>query len=311
MALLDRLQGLAAKIESSYNTDPTVAEATDSIQTSELDVIPLDGEFITRNLDTAHLGAEGEIIVASRCQASCNVEIAGAGAAGGIPEFDQLLRSSGFAATNAPLVDTQYDLVSTAFESLWFEVNKAGTQHIGGGAYCNMVINLAARGIPQMAFTLQGLYVAPTAVALPNYTLTNFQIPEAFNNENTITAKLDSIDIEVESMTIDLQNQIEHMDVPNFEEMLLVQRQVRGQVQFIAPTLAVKDWFVKARAAGTSVLVLQHGDTAGNIYEIDAPAVQITNPRYVESRGVLMLALDLLFTPAAIAGNDELKITIK
>lgn len=309
MGVQERVKGLAAKIESSYNTDPTIAEATDSIQTSELEIVPLDGEFVQRNLDGGSLGERGDIIVASRALANFNVECAGAGAAGGIPEYDQLLRACGFAATNTALVDTQYDPISTAFDSIWFEANANGIKHVGGGARGTLSIAMASRGIPQMAFSMQGLYVAPTDVPIPTYTLTNFQIPEAFNNENTTTMTLHGIAAEVESFNIDLQNVIEHIDVPNYERIELVQRAVRGQITFQRPLIAVKDWFATARAATVGALVIQHGDTAGNIFQIDAPVVQLINPRYSESRGILMLTMDLILRTSS--GNDELKLTIK
>ena len=59
---LDRLEGLACEIEATYNTDPTIVLADDSQRTRNLEVVPLDGEFINRNLDRANLGAEGDIL---------------------------------------------------------------------------------------------------------------------------------------------------------------------------------------------------------------------------------------------------------
>ena len=85
MALLERKKGLAAKKEATYSVDPTVAEATDSIQTRVLEIVPLDGEFVSRELDSAVLGAEGEILVAKRVNMNFEVEAAGSGTAGTAP----------------------------------------------------------------------------------------------------------------------------------------------------------------------------------------------------------------------------------
>lgn len=310
MALLFRKKGLAAKIESAYGTDPTVAEATDSVQHANLEVTPLDGDFVNRNLDRATLGAEGDILVSSRTLLSFLVEAAGGGGVDTPPPYAPLLRACGFAETINAAVDVQYDPISAAFESIWMEANTDGNQHIAKGARGNLSLSWATRDIPRLNFAFTGLYVAPTAVALPTYTLTAYQTPEAFNNANTPTATLHSESIALESFSIDLQNQIEHRDVIGSEEILLVDRNVRGEISFEAPLVSTKDWFAAVAARTASPLQIIHGDTAGNIFQIDAPNVELSNPRLADSQGVLMLTLDMILKPG-MSGNDEIKITTK
>lgn len=304
---LDRLQGLAAEIEGSYNTDPTIAEAQDSLRTRNLQVVPLDGEFINRNLDRASLGAEGDILVARRCLISCEVELSGSGTAGTAPRYDDLMRSCGFAAVNGAS-DHVYNPVSSSFESAWLEANKDGTKHIASGARGNMSINMQAKQIPYFGFNMQGLYTAPSAEALPTYTIADHAVPEAFNNANTPTATLNSVNLNLESLTIDLNNQIEHVDRVNSERIEIVDRNVRGQIVFEAPAIGTTDWFAYANARTQAALQIVHGDTAGNIVTVDAPLVEISNPSYINVQGTLMIQADVILVPNS--GNDELVITL-
>lgn len=304
MPLLFRKKGLAAKIESTYATDPTIDEGVDSIQHANLDVQPLEGEFINRNLDRATLGAEGDILVASRVPMSFLVEAAGSGAAGTAPAYDALLRGCGLTPTTVASTSVTYDPVSASFESLWMEANYDGNQHIGKGARGSFGFQWATRGIPAFNFAFQGLYQAPSAAALPTYDLSAFTVPEAFNNANTPTASLHGVDLALESISLDLQNQIEHIDVIGNEEIIIVDRNVRGSVVFQAPLISTKDWFASVAARTAGALSIVHGDTAGNILTVSAPSVEVSNPRYSESRGIKMLTLDIICLPQN--GDDEI-----
>ena len=63
-----------------------------------------------------------------------------------------------------------------------------------------------------------------------------------------------------------------------------------------------------ALAETTGALQLIHGVGTGNVITIDAPNVQLLNPRYTESEGDTMLEMDLSLIPGS-GGDDELKIT--
>ncbi len=309
MAKLFRKRGLAAKTETTYNTDPTISEASDSVQHRNLEIVPLDGDFVNRNLDSAALGAEGDILVASRCLMNFEVEAAGGGGADTPPPWASVLQACGFAETVNASTSVQYDPVSASFDSIWMEGNADGLQAIAGGARGNMSLNWSTKDIPQFGFSFQGLYGGVSDVALPSYTLSAFQTPEAFNNANTVTATLLGQSIALESIALDLQNQIVHRDVISNEEILLVDRDVRGTISFEAVSIATYNWFSAVAARTAGALAITHGDTPGNIVALTAPAVEVSNPRFRNSDGVLMLDLDLICKPNAAAGNDEIRIT--
>lgn len=309
MSLLFRKKGMAAKIEATYNTDPVIAEATDSIQHTNLQVTPLDGDFVNRNLDRATLGAEGDILVSARTLLQFGVEAAGAGAAGDVPAFGALLKACGFSETVNAGTDVQYDPVSGPFSSAWLEANLDGNQHVSGGAAGNLSFDWTTKTIPLFNFAFTGLYNAPSSVAAPVYDLSNFVTPEAFNNANTVTASLHGETIALEQISMDLQNQIEHRDVVGDEKILIVDRRVIGTISFEAPLISTKDWFAAVAARTSGAIQLVHGDTAGNIVQIDAGNVEVGNPSYSDSQGIKMMNLDLIMKPTI--GNDDIKLTFK
>jgi len=50
-----------------------------------------------------------------------------------------------------------------------------------------------------------------------------------------------------------------------------------------------------------------HGTTAGNIVALDAPKVQLLQPAYEDSNGILMIKMNLALIPDV--GNDEITLT--
>ena len=64
------------------------------------------------------------------------------------------------------------------------------------------------------------------------------------------------------------------------------------------------------RDSTTGAMQLIHGTAAGNIIEINAPAVQITAPTYSDFEGAAMMAGGLKLQPTS-AGNDEIEIVVR
>lgn len=309
MALLFRKKGFAAKIEATYGVDPVVDPATDSILHANFNLTPLDGDFVNRDLDRAVLGAQGDILVSSRVLADFLVESAGSGAAGTAPPYGELFRACGMGETVNVGTDVQYDPVSTGFSSLFFEANYDGNEHTARGARGNLSFQWETKAIPRFNFAFQGLYNAPIAAALPAYDVAAFQIPEAFNNANTPTALLHGEAIALRAISLDLQNDLQHLDVIGQEEIVLVDREVNGTIEFQAPLISAKDWFAASAGRAAGILQIVHGDTAGNIVTVDAPAVEINVTDYSDSQGVLMISADLILKPNSAAGNDEVRFT--
>ncbi|CAD7055455.1 hypothetical protein RHAB21_00721 [Pseudorhizobium halotolerans] len=304
-----RNRALLAKIEDTYGVDAAPTGAANAIVATNVNLEPLLGEDVSRDLVLPYMGHQGVLHVANYARLSFEVEIAGAGAAGTAPAYGPLLRSAGMAEVIAAGVDVQYTPISGDFEAatLWF--NGDGVRHALLGARATFTMSLAPRQIPRFAFTYTGLLGTVTDEALPAQTLAAWQTPVPVNKANTTFSLHGLATAGVEGITMDVGGQIEPRMLINHESIQQVDRQMTGSAIMDAVSLAEKNWFQIAQAHTKGALLATHGLTAGNIVEFEGPAVQIGRPTYGESQRILNNTLPLMFTP--IAGNDEFKITVK
>lgn len=93
------------------------------------------------------------------------------------------------------------------------------------------------------------------------------------------------------------------------ESVDMTDRKPSGNATIEMTTVASKAWHELVRLGTLSTMQLVHGVGAGNIVQIDAPKVQITEPSYQDDQGVAMLAMGLVLQPNA--GNDEISIVVK
>lgn len=309
MSLLYRKRLILAKTETTYGVDPTPTGAANAIQTSGLQITPIQANMLDRNLDRISLG--NDISIHDGVHVSCqfDVEIAGSGAAGTAPAWAPLLLACGFAETVVASTSVTYDPVSTGFESVTIYYNIDGQLHKITGAMGTVSFNLSPGSLPVMSFQFTGIYNAPSSSALPTPTLTAFVQPLPVNDTNTPTFSLHSTALVMESFSLDLANDVQYRNVVGDEKVLIVDRAPTGSCTFEAPALSSKNWFTTAVANTTGAFQMIHGTSAGNIIQFDAPAVQVTEPNYAESQGVATLSTNLKFIPTD-AGDDEIQITL-
>lgn len=99
MALLNRKRTLLAKIETVYGTDSAPTGAANAILCRNLDITPLEGQTVSRDLVRPFYGNSEQLPTSMYVKASFEVEMAGSGTAGVAPAWGPLLRACGFAET--------------------------------------------------------------------------------------------------------------------------------------------------------------------------------------------------------------------
>lgn len=319
MALLNKRKVILAKVEGTYGTDPTLTGAANAILTSNLEITPITANLIDRELNRPTLGLSQGIHDGVHVECSFDVELAGSGIApasiadaSDAAAWSTLLRGCGFSVTATPTTSTHFLPVSSSFESLTLYYNLDGQFHKITGARGTFSLAMNSGELPKFTFNFTGLYNEPTSTVPANAGLsdavfTAFIKPLAVNDTNTTAVTLSGTNLIMESLSVDVANDIQYRNVVGDEKVLLVDRAVTGSVTFEAPALSGKNWFTHALADGTGALQIVHGTVAGNIITIDAPAVQLTEPSYGESQGVVTLSANLRLVPNA--GDDEIKIT--
>ncbi|MDQ5910079.1 MAG: hypothetical protein QG599_2174 [Pseudomonadota bacterium] len=307
MAKYFRKKILLAKIETTYGTDPTPSGAANAILTSDLTIQLMQGQTVQRNTDREVLGNELTYHVAPYTMLSFGVELAGSGDAGTAPAFGPLLQACGFAETLTASTDAVYVPVSSGFKSLTLYYHQDGLLHKVTGAMGTVTFSLSPGGIPKMNFTFTGLRNAPTDTALPTPTLTEFQTPIPVTDSATPTFSLHSYSATMGGFNINLANEVVYRNVVGNEAVHIVDRAPSGDVSIEETALATKNFHTICAAHTTGALQMVHGTVAGNIVTLDAPVVQLLQPTYADSNGILMLNMNLALIPDA--GNDELTLT--
>lgn len=308
MPLLVRKTVILAKIETTYGTDAAPTGSANAVQASNVTITPIESEYVDRDLIRAYLGASEQLPAAIHAQLECEVEIAGSGAAGTAPAWGPLLRACGFAETVTPGVKVEYRPVSSAFESLTLYVHVDGVLHKLLGARGTVSLAMRARERPLYRFRFIGLFVAVADAAAPTPDYSGWKRPLPLNKANTPTLSLHGLTSGVMSeLAIDAGVTPVFRSLVGAERVDITDRQMTGSITLEAVTVATKDWWSAVRDATLGSLQLVHGTASGNKVQLDAPAVQLTTPRYADLDGVAMLSMAMRLLPSS--GNDEITIT--
>ena len=308
MPKLERKKAIAIKIESTSGTDSVPTAALNAMLVGNFQWNPLEMNTEERDFVRAYLGNSESIAVSKWVEASFEIEIAGAGAAGTVPKYGPALRMCGFSETTSAGVSVTYAPVSGAFESASIYCNLDQLLHKSLFQMANVALMLDANKIPKFKFTTKGLYVPVTDTSAWAPVYTGFTKPLPVNKANT-QLSLHSIAALVETLQLDVKNQVEYRSLYNFEGVQITDRKPGGSVSLEATSVATKDWYAAILATNTGALNVVHGLTAGNIVEINAPATQLIRPKYGNSQGIAMLQSDLVLMPSS--GNDELTIVVR
>ena len=213
-------------------------------------------------------------------------------------------------ATGTPVINTSrvYNPVSINFPSITLYYNVDGLLHRLTGCRGSFEINVETTQIPVLRFSFTGLYNAPSDTASPSTNFANFQIPQVANTANTPSFSLFGFQGFMQSMTLNLTNEVNYRTLIGLEEVTLVDRRPAGTFVFEAPTVAQRDYWTSANTGTTGAMSLLHGSRNGFRVRLDAPRVSIGNPTYQSDNGVELLSIP--FTAAPSVGNDDLTITV-
>ena len=309
MTELAEQRACLAAVESTYGTIPTLL-ATDAILLREdAERVPLQAEYRDRRLVRGYLGASEEVPVNKHTAVRFPLEFAGSGTVDTPPAWGRFLRAAGFAETINAATSVVYNPISSAFESIGGNFHMDANRHDFSGVRGSGEITFAEGDFPILDFQGVGIFNQAAEAALPTTNFTGWKSPLPVDKTNTTTITLHGQAVVLSRLSINLGNNTSFKNRPNQEEAQLTDRNVTGTAVFEAIPRNTIDWDDIAIAQTLGVLALVHGIGAGNIIQIDAPKVQIKNPRYSTDDGTLMTTVELVFVPDA--GNDELTITTK
>ena len=307
MALLSRKRLILVKTEATYGTDSTPA-GTDALLVRNLDITPLSGDVVSRDLIRPYMGNFDQLIGMTSVAINFEVELAGSGTAGTAPKYDAILKACGLAATIVASTSVTYAPVSASFSSATIYFNVDGVLHRLTGCRGSMNMSCAVGAIPTLAFNLTGVYNSPTDTAAPAVTYSAQATPLIFREGNTSAFSFFSYSGILQSVDFNLANDLVYRElVGGTKETLITDRKPAGTVMIEAPTIATKDFFTTALASSTGNLTFLHGTTAGNRVTFLASQVDVINPTYQDQDSIMMLSVPYVAIPTT-AGNNEFSL---
>jgi hypothetical protein len=308
MALLTRKRLILAKAEATYGTDPTPTGSANAILVRNLDIVPLQSDIVQRELIRPYLGNYEQLLAQTRVQVTFEVELAGSGAAGTAPAYGPVLKACGLSETVAATTSVTYAPVSTSFSSVTIYFYQDGIRHIVTGARGTFTLNGQVGAIPTIAFTMTGIYNAPTDTALATPTYANQATPLIFKNGNTTSFSAFSYSGALQSIDLNIGNEIVYRElIGGTKEVLITDRKPAGTMSIEAVLLATKNYFTVSTGSTTGSISFQHGTTAGNIATLTMAQSDLADASYADMNGIAMMNLPYVATPTA-AGNDELSL---
>lgn len=316
-----RNTAILAKIEATYNVDPTPTGAANAMLVSNLSISPLNATNVGRDLVRNYFGGSEQLVGVRNVQCSFDVELAGAGAAGTAPAFGPLLRACGMAEALTVSNRADYTPISSAFESNSIYVDDAGALHKLLGARGTWELALGLAGRPVLRFRFLGLDGGVTAASLSSVSYATFQKPLVVTNANsgdvTLGGTYASGSISGGTTytstglpSVNLGNTLVHNPLLNNDEIDITQREVTGNVELDLTAAQDVIFMATVQANTTQSLGLQHGTTAGNIGLIFLPNVQLINPTIVNREGRRLSGFGFRAVPGP-TGNDDGRLVFK
>jgi hypothetical protein len=299
---------LALAVEAVEGT-PETLDGADCFLIRNATLTPLAGNSVNREFVREVYGNFGSIQLDQHIELSCEIEFSPSGTKGTAPAYAAALLAAGFEENVTAGTKVEYTLLSEGFDSVTMGTWMDGIYQEGAGARGNLSINLARGSLPTLNMNFMGSYTKPSDETPPTPDFTDWKVPLGPNSLNTATVTLHGEAICMESLSIDLANQLVFRDLPGCDpKALITDRKPSGTIVFEMTDVATYEWVENARLHVTGALQVIHGTADGSKITIDAPAVSFGQPSYSDSDGVLMCSLPLVFEPTS-AGNDELKLT--
>lgn len=307
MPLLSRKRTILAKTETSYGVS-AAPTGSDAILVRNLDITPLESDTVSRDLIRPYLGNSEQLLANPRVRVTCEVELAGSGAAGTAPRYGPLLLACAMAATTVASTSVTYAPVSTAFSSVTIAYNIDGVQHLLTGCRGTFTLSCQLGQLPVLQFEMTGIFNSPTDTAAPTVTYAQQATPLLFRDGSTSGFSFLGYSGCLMSVDFNMANTIVYRELIGCtKEVLITDRRPAGTVVIEAPTIAQKNYFADAIANTTGSLTFTHGTTAGNRVVFTAGQADLTQPTYSDSDGIHMLNLPYVATPTT-AGNNEVSL---
>lgn len=307
MSLLRTRSPLLAKIEVTYDTDPTPAAADDAIAVENLE-LAWPNEVLDRDRVRVTLSPEEPVQGRKMGQLTFDVELKGSGSAGVAADWGPLVRSCGIDETIAASTSVTYDPLSSAHESCTIYAYRDGLLYKFTGCRGTMNFSFVAGQRPMMHFEMQGHCVDPIDAALPSVTIDATKPGIVVGTSFAIGGYAAVI----ANLTVDLQNQIGPTDDINdpsgYGEFKITKRDTAGSFDPEAALIATHDFWSDWEDGTGQALTIAVSNGSGNIATFTG--TNLINRELAEGDRNGVLIYEIPFTCAYSSGDDEIQLVM-
>lgn len=300
---------LLAAIEAAYGADQSPTGAANAILATDVQLTPMEGSDVDRELERPYLGADETIATELHSKLSFKVEMQPSGTLGTAPGWGVLLRGCALAEVIDAGVSVTYNPVSDDHESLTFHLYIGGTRYVLVGTRGTCIYRLNAQAIPYLEFEFTGLFKLPSEQARPTPVLTGWNAPKVGTKANTPVFTIDGTSFVMRSFALNFGNTVENRFLIGSEGVLITDRSESIETTVEAQPLSDFDPFTLAYDATQVPVVLTHGLTAGSIATLQAPTSQMQRPQGLENSQNIK-EWPLRMVPVPTSGNDQWTLTL-
>jgi hypothetical protein len=295
---------------ATYGVDPAPTGALNAMLLTDVQLQPMEGEDVSRNLELPYMGAQEEVPTGLRAVLTGSFELVGSGSLGDAPAWGPMLRACGVAEVVTPDTSVEYTPVSDGHESVAIHFYIGPSRHILLGARGTAVATLNAQGIPICRVTLTGLFVRPADQARPAVDLSKWQEPQVASKQNTPVFTIGGAPFVLRSFELNLGNDVQPRMLVGVERIVIVDRAESLSVTVEAVPYATYNPFTVAEERTRKEVAIEHGTIEGRRVAIGAPTAQQKRPSGIQQNQNIA-EWPLVFTPLPTsAGNDQWSITL-
>lgn len=292
---------ILAKVETTYNTDPTPSAGSNAILVRNLNVQNEGLRMIDREAIRSSIGQLQKIFGGGMKKITFECEVKGSGSAGTAPEIAPLLKACAMAETTSAATSVTYKPTSSSHSSVTIYFFEGGRKrNILTGCRGNVTFRADAGGILLAQFEFTGHISTVTDQSQPNPSYSS-QVPVALVNLSVSVNGVTSI--VTKSWSWGLNNKIampaSMAATDGYGEVLVTGRDVAGEIEIESELVATLDER-SLLTAGTKFAFSSGaiGDTAGNRVTVTTPSssTYVTDTQISAADGVrnvrLLLAVD-------------------
>lgn len=296
-----------AALESVYGTAITLTSAH-AIVCTGLKLMPFKGSTVSRDLDRGAFGNSPSAHVGVHQGVTFKTELVASGVLGTAPKWGILAMASGFNEVTVAVTSVRYVLTSSPDGSLTMGFNIDGQLHLLTGARGTVKLQFDSQGYPYLEWEFTGLWNDPATQAALARVTTGWIKPRPVTFEDTPTVEFYGITSGwvLKSLKVDVGNKIEYFNNPGEEQVDQLDREVKGDIELLAPILSTFNVFTTCKADTESALKVIHGTVAVNRVIIEGKT-QLLSPDYGDDKGRVTIKAGLSFNPTD-ANDDEFEI---